>query len=153
MIDTKEQELEQLYGTNSHVHLLSALEGVDARTAGRRVDGFPHSIHQILGHMIFWQDIALARIEGREYDAGEHAEDGWAFPEGPRDDIDWAASVENLAHGLRRVEAHLEEVGDSEVALRNVRMVQGHNSYHLGQIVTLRRILGSWPPPKGGDTW
>ena len=28
-----------------------------------------------------------------------------------------------------------------------------HNSYHLGQIVLLRRILGAWPPPSGGDTW
>ncbi len=23
----------------------------------------------------------------------------------------------------------------------------------IGQIVLLRRLLGSWPPPSGGDTW
>ena len=37
--------------------------------------------------------------------------------------------------------------------LGEVLMVQGHDSYHLGQIVQLREQLGSWPPPKGGDTW
>lgn len=25
-----------------------------------------------------------------------------------------------------------------------------HDSYHLGQIVLLRRLLGAWPPPSGG---
>jgi hypothetical protein len=24
---------------------------------------------------------------------------------------------------------------------------------HLGQVVLLRRLLGAWPPPGGGDTW
>jgi uncharacterized damage-inducible protein DinB len=28
-----------------------------------------------------------------------------------------------------------------------------HKSYHLGQIALLRRTLGAWPPPGGGDTW
>jgi uncharacterized damage-inducible protein DinB len=29
----------------------------------------------------------------------------------------------------------------------------GHDAYHLGQIVLLRRMIGAWPPPGGGDTW
>ncbi|HVT98255.1 MAG TPA: hypothetical protein VHE33_12175, partial [Acidobacteriaceae bacterium] len=28
-----------------------------------------------------------------------------------------------------------------------------HNAYHLGRVVLLRQILGSWPPPSGGLTW
>jgi hypothetical protein len=28
-----------------------------------------------------------------------------------------------------------------------------HNTYHLGRIVLLRQLFGSWPPPSGGDTW
>ena len=32
-------------------------------------------------------------------------------------------------------------------------MIQGHNSYHLGQIVVLRQLLGAWPPPHGGQSW
>ena len=28
-----------------------------------------------------------------------------------------------------------------------------HNSYHVGQIILLRRLLKAWPPPGGGDTW
>lgn len=28
-----------------------------------------------------------------------------------------------------------------------------HNAHHLGQIVTIRQILGVWPPPDGSWTW
>jgi uncharacterized damage-inducible protein DinB len=28
-----------------------------------------------------------------------------------------------------------------------------HNSYHIGQVVILRRMLGAWPPLDGSDTW
>jgi len=28
-----------------------------------------------------------------------------------------------------------------------------HNSHHLGQIITMRRLLGLWPPPGGTITW
>jgi hypothetical protein len=27
------------------------------------------------------------------------------------------------------------------------------NSYHIGQVATLRRTLGAWPPKGGGDSW
>jgi len=32
-------------------------------------------------------------------------------------------------------------------------MLANHNSYHLGQIVSLRRLIGAWLPPSGGATW
>ena len=31
--------------------------------------------------------------------------------------------------------------------------IASHNSYHLGQIVLVRQLLGAWPPPGGGLTW
>jgi uncharacterized damage-inducible protein DinB len=31
--------------------------------------------------------------------------------------------------------------------------VSTHNSYHLGQVIVLRQMLGAWPPPAGSYTW
>jgi hypothetical protein len=28
-----------------------------------------------------------------------------------------------------------------------------HSSHHLGQIITIRQLLGLWPPPGGTLTW
>jgi hypothetical protein len=47
-------------------------------------------------------------------------------------------------------------VGDAKLAgtLEAVlwQMV-AHNSYHIGQIAMIRRMLNAWPPLGGGDTW
>ena len=28
-----------------------------------------------------------------------------------------------------------------------------HSSHHLGQIITMRQLMGLWPPPAGSMTW
>jgi uncharacterized damage-inducible protein DinB len=38
-------------------------------------------------------------------------------------------------------------VGDALIHVAN------HNAHHLGQVILLRQIMGSWPPPSGGWTW
>jgi uncharacterized damage-inducible protein DinB len=37
--------------------------------------------------------------------------------------------------------------------LQMLHAIAAHNSYHLGQVVVLRQMLGAWPPPSGGLTW
>ncbi len=34
--------------------------------------------------------------------------------------------------------------GDGQTVLREALLVADHNAYHLGQLVTLRRLLGIW---------
>jgi hypothetical protein len=34
-----------------------------------------------------------------------------------------------------------------------LQTIGAHNSYHLGQVVQLRQMLGAWPPASGGLTW
>jgi hypothetical protein len=34
--------------------------------------------------------------------------------------------------------------GDGKTILREVLLVADHNAYHLGEMVTLRRVLGAW---------
>jgi hypothetical protein len=34
-----------------------------------------------------------------------------------------------------------------------LQTMASHISYHLGEVVLMRRMLGLWPPPSGGYTW
>jgi len=154
---------ELLYGVGSHVHILDGLDGLDPQVAGTMPGHGAHSIFQILGHMVYWQDIALARMRGERPPEPSTAAEGWLTPQAPEDESDWQAAIASLAEGLRSIEAMVADTSyDLDRALDGTKnrtgrgevlMVQGHNSYHLGQIVELRRQLGSWPPPKGGDSW
>ena len=52
--------------------------------------------------------------------------------------------IETAHDGDKKVAGTLEAVLWQMVA---------HNSYHLGQIAMIRRVMGAWPPRGGGDSW
>jgi uncharacterized damage-inducible protein DinB len=64
------------------------------------------------------------------------------FANSSRDELDREIEPTHPSHKERA--ASLEAVLWQLVA---------HNSYHIGQIAMIRRILGAWPPKSGGDTW
>jgi uncharacterized damage-inducible protein DinB len=146
----------QVYGTDSHMHLLHALEGVTAEQAGTVPDGAPHSIYQLVVHMTYWQDIGVARAQGVPVPDTED----WTAPPAPESAEAWSEAIEGLAAGLWELDAMLEdedtdldavvEPDRKRTARDNVLMVLCHNSYHLGQIVMLRQRLQAWPPPRTG---
>ncbi|HEX6811648.1 MAG TPA: DinB family protein [Planctomycetota bacterium] len=157
----REAMVRQLHGAPSHKHLLHSLEGIDAARAGQLVGRSPHSIFQVLRHMQYWLDITLQRLDGRPQRPAAAAL-GWASPAAPREG-EWADAVAMFDARLQALAARIRDPKldlttivqpDSGVSAREeILMIQGHNSYHLGQIVVLRQELGCWPPPRGGDTW
>ena len=54
---------ELLYGKGAHVDPVVCLEDLPAALSGRKLEGYPHSIWQIVGHMNYWTDYEL-RIAG-----------------------------------------------------------------------------------------
>ncbi|MFO7171800.1 MAG: DinB family protein [Bacillota bacterium] len=149
-----------LEGRGSHVSPTNALDGLDWELAGRRPPGSPHSIWEILQHMIFWQDFFLAWMRGERPAVPATAAASWPDRTAPEGAAEWEGAVARFQKGLAEAMAEAEK--DLEATIpgspghsRADALVQliGHNSYHLGQIVLLRRQLGAWPPPGGGDTW
>ena len=52
MMDAIYREL--LRGQRAHVDPIASLDEVSAAVAGRTIEGYPHSIWQIVGHMNYW---------------------------------------------------------------------------------------------------
>jgi uncharacterized damage-inducible protein DinB len=150
-----------LHGESAHVEVSAALDGMDWRLAGVRPAGAPHTVHGLLKHMIYWQDLLLKRLTGAVAPSPAHAAEGWPGPDAPATEIEWQATVDRFSAGLAAVQAcvsveTLEQVlpnWNHRTRAEAIAVAAGHNSYHLGQIVMLRRMLGAWPPPTGGDTW
>lgn len=152
-----------LYGEGAHANVLNALEGLDEKLVGALPANAPHSIFQILWHIIYWQDYELASIAGEHPSYPSHAIKSWPEETVPKNLQEWEETIQKFAAGLKRFAAMLADPAvdlDRVVNLQkneNVRdlivMIIVHNSHHFGQIIMLRQQLGSWPPPKGGDTW
>ena len=72
----------------------------------------------------------------------------------PPDSGAWDASVANLKSDLQSMIDLVSDpstdlfvpipYGDGQTILREALLVADHNAYHLGQLVILRRTLGSW---------
>jgi len=160
---------ELLRGKGAHADPLACVEDLSAELAARQITGFPHSIGQLVFHMNYWMDYELRRIRGQRPAYPEHAAESFPPAASPYDTQEWDRLKQHFAGLLadftalassspEEMQRQIESVheGDTKVAgtLEAVlwQMV-AHNSYHTGQIATLRQVLGAWPPRGGGDTW
>jgi uncharacterized damage-inducible protein DinB len=140
------------------------LEAIDDDLAHRRVPGVPHSIYEEVWHLAFWMELSLQWIAGQRTPYPEHASDG--FPASATEP--WADLKQRFLRGLETAAAIagdpaqmdasitcLSRAGEDRVmpAGEQIVGIATHNTYHLGRIVLLRQLFGSWPPPSGGDTW
>ena len=141
------------------------LEAIDEAMAHRRYPSAQHSIYEEVWHLAFWQELSLDWIAGKPTPYPAHASEG--FPASYAEE--WATLRQRFLRGTEKAAAI---AGDGEQLERPViclsrdpdaartmqvrEQVEGiaaHNAYHLGRIVLLRQLFGSWPPPSGGDTW
>jgi len=160
---------ELLRGKGSHADPIACIEDVPADLASQHVAGFPHSIAEIVFHMNYWMNYELQRIRGEKRKYPEHNSESFPPPRSHADLEEWDRLKRDFAWFLsefaklaesprseldRQLESGHE--GDKQLAgtLEAVlwQMV-AHNSYHTGQIATIRRTLSAWPPKAGGDTW
>jgi uncharacterized damage-inducible protein DinB len=160
---------ELLRGKGAHADPVACVEDISAEIAARHAAGFPHSVGQLVFHMNYWMDHELRRVRGERPKYPEHSSESFPTAPSPAEAREWDRLRIQLASLLaefaelgqssgvelnRQIEAVHE--GDTKIAgtLEAVlwQMV-AHNSYHVGQIVMVRRALGAWPPRGGGDSW
>jgi uncharacterized damage-inducible protein DinB len=175
------QALTELFrGQGSHADPIGCIEDLAADLANRRIEGFPHSIADLVFHMNYWMSHELQRIRGEKPKYPEHNAE--SFPpsvhqqgvtprptpvETKKDDWDrlkrdfaaHLAEFAKLAESPRKeLDRQVEPAHDGDKKLAGTleavlwQMV-AHNSYHVGQIALIRRALNAWPPKAGGDSW
>lgn len=139
-----------------------ALEGLDAKDAERRLTGSPHSISEIVAHMVFWQEWFVSRTRGEARPLAARAVDGWpgvepASWEGVRgrflSGLETLVAIGDGAEAAQLVSPALDPPFAHFSVLDAVHHAGQHNAHHLGQIILLRQLMGRWPPPSGGLTW
>lgn len=148
-----------LHGSGSHVDTAEVFSGLDWQQAGEKPENCPHSVWETLSHMIYWQDFMLATLKGKSPKSPEHAIESWPESPAPVSKEEWDAAVSHFLQGLKSAEQEAakdltEGFGQQQRTRADCLMtIFLHNTYHAGQAVYARRMIGAWPPPSGGDTW
>ena len=151
-----------LYGKTEYAGPLAALEELSAESALQRPHPKLATIYEQLAHIVFWLENSLALMRGENPPYPKRASDSWPPQPSPdRAGTEWPALVKQFRNGLKAAEefARGEDLDATIKAIakrtigQEIIVIAQHNAYHFGQIVSLRRMMGLWPPPSGGATW
>ena len=150
--------VKSLVGERGHIPIARALPDINVQLAGRIHENMPYSIYQLVKHMHYWQQFMLEHLEGRQPQRPTSVMESWPEETGPQDETSWQADIQAFLDGIDQAVAIAETAqlddplpyfpGETKAGL--LRNIASHNSYHLGEIVLLRRFYGAWPPPGGG---
>ncbi len=147
-----------LSGKGAHAATKDLFAGLDWKVAGTRPEGAAHSIFQLLNHLSYWQDWVVKWLDGGDPKVPKHASGGWPGNVSPKSAKEWQRAVRGFRRELDRLarqsrEADLLATRGEHSRLGMLQAIASHNSYHAGQVVVLRQMLGKWPPRSGGVTW
>ncbi len=114
----------------------------------------PYSVWRLLEHMRIAQRDILEFSRNPKHVSPEWPDGYWPQGDAPPDDAAWDRSIKAFRADLKAVEELVTDPstdlfariphGDGQTILREALLVADHNAYHLGQIVTVRRLLGAW---------
>ena len=144
--------LEQLRTTHNvkewFVPANTAVEGLTAEQAKWTDGSGNHSVGQLANHLIFWNSQELAKFKGEQPAkfSGNNDETFNSF-----DSKQWNATVKQLDEVLTEWENAVQAADDKKLqaCASTIAHIGTHNAYHIGQIVYVRKLQGSWDPTKG----
>jgi len=146
-----------LSGKGAHAETGGVFTGLTWKAAGTQPGGAPHSVFQLLNHMIYWQDWVVKWLDGQNPPVPKHAAGGWPGSPAPASPAEWQKAVRRYRGGLKALERWSREdplaKRGTKTRLEMLQAIASHNSYHVGQVVIVRQMAGMWPPPSGGLTW
>jgi len=144
--------LEQLKTTHSNkdwfVPANIAVQGLTAEQATWTDGKGNHSIGQLAYHLVFWNAQSLAKFKGQTPAkfSGNNDETFNDF-----DTKKWNDTVQQLDKVMTDLEKFVESADEKtlEKNASTIAHIGTHNAYHIGQIIYIRRLQGSWNPENG----
>lgn len=150
----RKQLVEFLRTAHAHADLFSALKDFPPELAGKKPPGAPHSAWQLLEHIRITLNDLLVFSTDSKYVAPTWPDAYWPKESAPKDASAWNTSVKALKAELEDFEKLIQNPesnlyaripwGEGQTLLREALLAIDHNSYHVGQLIMLRKQLGAW---------
>jgi hypothetical protein len=135
----------------AHLSFDDAVADFPIKLRGVKPQGAPHTPWQLLEHLRIAQWDILDFSRNPDYEEMKWPDDYWPKTEAPPDTAAWDKSVEQFRSDLKAIEELVSDAGTDLTAriphgtgqtlLREALLVADHNSYHLGQLVFVRKML------------
>jgi hypothetical protein len=150
-LDLRKHLTDLLRMEGAHLTFQAAVADFPVHLRGVTPPGAPHSAWQLIEHMRLAQEDILDFSRNPDYRPRKFPDDYWPATSAPPSATAWDASVERFQSDAQEMQDLIGDVkndllaniphGEGQTLLREALLVADHNSYHLGQLVFLRKIL------------
>ncbi len=141
--------IESLSGEKAHITIDLVVEEFPDDAINKKIDGIPHSPWDLMEHLRLAQRDILDFIKNPDYREMNWPDDYW--PKEQASNEEWKASIQNFLHDRSELISLINK-DDTSVfeplahakeynLFREIIILANHNSYHLGQLLQLKRVL------------
>lgn len=131
-----------------------ALEGITSAEAAWCLNQ-SNTIWQIVNHLLFWNTDVVHRLRGTLNPAqANNNDDTFGEPGNPADEAGWERTLSELQGVMQRLRDTIVEMEDGKLDMpyrdegeptrRLLSNIMMHDTYHIGQIVLLRKLQATW---------
>ena len=138
----------------AHVGFDKAVKGIPPRLRGVVPEGWEYSAWQLVEHIRMAQADIFEFCRSAKYKAKKWPDEYWPKSPAPRDAAAWTGSIAEFRRDRKAFQRFVKDGtidlfapiphGTGQTYIREVLLAADHTSYHVGQIVALRRQLGIW---------
>jgi hypothetical protein len=150
----RNQLAELLLNGHAFTPLETILAGITEAEAGKRVAGLPYTLWKLIEHLRITLNDILEFSRDPAYQSPGWPQGYWPAADKPASQAGLDASIRAIALDLKAMVQLIKDPardlfepfahGEGQNLLREALLVTEHNAYHLGQILVLRRLLGTW---------
>jgi hypothetical protein len=150
----RENLLELLKGGGAHLDFDATVKDMPADLQDKRPKGGAHSPWELLEHLRIAQWDILEFSRNPKHVSPEFPGGYWPSTQAPPEGKAWNKSANAFRADLKAmIDLVANEAtdlfasipnGEGKTILREALVLADHNSYHLGQLVLIRRLLGAW---------
>jgi hypothetical protein len=143
--------LSLLQGRNAHISFDDFVKDFPVATCGRKIEGLPYTAWQVLEHMRIAQWDILEFCRDARHVSPKWPQGYWPKPNETGNEELWNETVEKFRRDLKQLEDLVADPsidlfakiphGSGQTVLREALLVADHNSYHLGALLVIGRLV------------
>ncbi len=147
--ELREHLLELLKGKSAHIDLKTVLEEFPTDKINIRLENAPHTAWELLEHLRIAQHDIVEFSYNADHISPQFPDGYWNKKKATEED--WKKSCDLILKDLQTMRDLVRNEktdllaaiphGDGQTILRETLLVSDHNTYHLGQIAFLMRVL------------
>ena len=140
----------------AHASFDDAVDGLKPELRGKRPEHYPHSPWELVEHIRLAQADLLEFMTNASYSAPKWPDTYWPAEPAPPTAKAWDETIAAVQRDRQSIKDLAMRPtlditaaipwGKGQTYLRTILVAVDHAAYHVGQLITVRILLGAWPP-------